>query len=201
MTFHVRGPLPRPGDHQGVDGFLGALGAIFELTDGDVKIEQLFCIAEGDVGDRVGARASSAATAHARDEQRVRLPVRRRSDRRDVDDLRRAGRQRVVLGLRPGSDTQGDRWTRLCPWATRIERGRDAFDRQAWRRAYEQLADGRRRRAARGRGSRAARGGRLPRRLQRRELGRVEPASTGVRPRSGRWRGPHAARSGSPSRC
>ena len=34
MTFHVRGPLPRPGDHQGVAGFLEALGAIFELTDG-----------------------------------------------------------------------------------------------------------------------------------------------------------------------
>ena len=46
MTFHVRGPLPRPGDHAGVDGFLGALGAIFELTDGDVKIEQLFCAAD-----------------------------------------------------------------------------------------------------------------------------------------------------------
>jgi ketosteroid isomerase-like protein len=46
MTFHVRGPLPRPGDHPGVDGFLGALGAIFELTDGDVKIEQLFCTAD-----------------------------------------------------------------------------------------------------------------------------------------------------------
>jgi len=47
MTFHVRGALPRPGDHDGVDGFLGAIGAIFELTEGDVKIEQLFCIAEG----------------------------------------------------------------------------------------------------------------------------------------------------------
>ncbi len=47
MELHVRGPLPRPGDHRGVDGFLEALGAIFELTDGDVKIEQLFCTAEG----------------------------------------------------------------------------------------------------------------------------------------------------------
>lgn len=47
LTFHVRGPLPRPGDHAGVDGFLGAMGAIFELTDGDVKIEQLFCVADG----------------------------------------------------------------------------------------------------------------------------------------------------------
>jgi len=47
VSFHVRGPLPRPGDHTGVDGFLGALGTIFELTDGNVKIEQLFCIADG----------------------------------------------------------------------------------------------------------------------------------------------------------
>lgn len=47
MQLHVRGPLPRPGDHHGVDGFLGALGAIFELTNGDVKIEQLFCAADG----------------------------------------------------------------------------------------------------------------------------------------------------------
>jgi ketosteroid isomerase-like protein len=47
FTFHMRGPLPRPGDHAGVDGLLTAIGAIFELTDGDVKIEQLFCVAEG----------------------------------------------------------------------------------------------------------------------------------------------------------
>lgn len=47
LAFHVRGPLPRPGDHAGVDGFLGAMGAIFDLTDGDVKIEQLFCAADG----------------------------------------------------------------------------------------------------------------------------------------------------------
>ncbi len=47
MAFHVRGPLPQPGDYTGVDGFLGAMGAIFELTDGDVKIEQLFCVADG----------------------------------------------------------------------------------------------------------------------------------------------------------
>ena len=47
LAFHVRGPLPRSGDHTGVDGFLGVLGAIFELTDGDVKIEQLSCTADG----------------------------------------------------------------------------------------------------------------------------------------------------------
>ena len=47
LTFHVRGPLPRPGDHHGVDGLLESIGAIFELTEGQVKIEQLFCLAEG----------------------------------------------------------------------------------------------------------------------------------------------------------
>lgn len=47
MEFHVRGPLPRPGDHRGVEGFLNAMGPVFTLTDGDVKIEQLFCAAEG----------------------------------------------------------------------------------------------------------------------------------------------------------
>ena len=46
MVFHVRGPLPMPGDYHGAEGFLGALGTVFELTDGDVKIEQLFCVAE-----------------------------------------------------------------------------------------------------------------------------------------------------------
>lgn len=47
MAFHVQGPLPQAGDHTGVDGFLGVLGTIFELTSGDVKIEQLFCVADG----------------------------------------------------------------------------------------------------------------------------------------------------------
>ena len=47
MTFHARGHLPCAGDHTGVDGFLGALGTIFELTSGDVKLEQLLCVAEG----------------------------------------------------------------------------------------------------------------------------------------------------------
>lgn len=47
MTFHMRGPWPRPGDYHGTAGFLEALGAIFELTSGDVKLEQHFCVAEG----------------------------------------------------------------------------------------------------------------------------------------------------------
>ena len=35
MQFHVRGPLPKAGDHDGVDGFTDVIGTIFELTDGD----------------------------------------------------------------------------------------------------------------------------------------------------------------------
>jgi ketosteroid isomerase-like protein len=44
MQFHLRGPFERAGDHVGVDGLLDALGHIFELTNGDVKLDQLFCV-------------------------------------------------------------------------------------------------------------------------------------------------------------
>jgi ketosteroid isomerase-like protein len=46
MALHVRGALPRVGDHRGVEGFLRVIGTIFELTAGDVKLEQLFAIAD-----------------------------------------------------------------------------------------------------------------------------------------------------------
>ena len=132
-SFHVRGPLPRPGDHTGVDGFLEALGAIFELTDGDVKIEQLFCNADGALGGRVGARRPRAQRSHARGEQHVRLPVRRGSDRRDVDDLRGARRQRVLLGLTPaamGCSASGA-LDETPPWATgSIEAGTPSIVRR-----------------------------------------------------------------------
>ena len=48
LSFHVRGVMPNPGDYTGVDGFLGALGTLFELTNGDIKLEQLFCTADGE---------------------------------------------------------------------------------------------------------------------------------------------------------
>ena len=69
MIFHVRGPLPRPGDHEGVAGFLEAMGALFELTDGDVKIEQLFCIADG----QWAAEWENACRSRRRLSQRVHL--------------------------------------------------------------------------------------------------------------------------------
>ena len=46
VAFHVRGTLPRVGDHRGVEGFLGVIGTIVDLTAGDVKLEQLFAIAD-----------------------------------------------------------------------------------------------------------------------------------------------------------
>jgi ketosteroid isomerase-like protein len=48
LVFHVRGPLPAPGDYDGVGGFLDTVGGIFERTGGDVKIEQLSCLADGE---------------------------------------------------------------------------------------------------------------------------------------------------------
>jgi ketosteroid isomerase-like protein len=47
MVFHARGPLPRVGDHRGVEGFLGVVGTISELTAGDLKLEKQFAIADG----------------------------------------------------------------------------------------------------------------------------------------------------------
>lgn len=44
MRFHLRGPFERAGDHVGVDGLLDALGRVFELTNGDIKLDQLFCV-------------------------------------------------------------------------------------------------------------------------------------------------------------
>ncbi|MBC2644185.1 MULTISPECIES: nuclear transport factor 2 family protein [unclassified Rhodococcus (in: high G+C Gram-positive bacteria)] len=46
LVLHVSGPLPSLGDHAGVDGLLGAIGLIFELTDGQVDLQQLSCLAD-----------------------------------------------------------------------------------------------------------------------------------------------------------
>ena len=46
LSFHIRGPLPAPGDYTGVDGVVSAIGEIIECTAGDVKIEQLCCLAD-----------------------------------------------------------------------------------------------------------------------------------------------------------
>ena len=43
FVLHLRGPY-RAGDHQGPDGLLDVLGSVFELTGGDVTLEQRFCL-------------------------------------------------------------------------------------------------------------------------------------------------------------
>jgi ketosteroid isomerase-like protein len=47
MVFHVHGTLPRVGDHRGATGFLSVIESILETTKGDLKLEQLFAIADG----------------------------------------------------------------------------------------------------------------------------------------------------------
>ena len=44
FTLHIRGPVPPAGDHHGVGGLLEAIGSLFELTGGEIDLDQLFCI-------------------------------------------------------------------------------------------------------------------------------------------------------------
>ena len=44
LMFHFLGPHPMAGDHAGLGGLLGVLGSIFEATNGDVKLDQQFCL-------------------------------------------------------------------------------------------------------------------------------------------------------------
>jgi len=44
FVFHLRGPHPMAGDHPGLGGFLGVVGSLFEATNGQIELEQQFCI-------------------------------------------------------------------------------------------------------------------------------------------------------------
>jgi ketosteroid isomerase-like protein len=44
LVFHLRGPDPMAGDHAGLGGFLGVVGSWFEATDGQIKLDQQFCV-------------------------------------------------------------------------------------------------------------------------------------------------------------
>jgi hypothetical protein len=48
FVFHHRSPLHLAGDYKGVGGLLETLGYFFEATGGDIKLDQKYCIAEGD---------------------------------------------------------------------------------------------------------------------------------------------------------
>lgn len=44
LEFHLRGPHPMAGDHAGLGGFLGVLGSFFDVTGGDIRLDQQFCV-------------------------------------------------------------------------------------------------------------------------------------------------------------
>jgi ketosteroid isomerase-like protein len=44
LVFHLRGPHPMAGDHPGLGGFLGALASFFEMTNGQIHLDQQFCL-------------------------------------------------------------------------------------------------------------------------------------------------------------
>ena len=44
LVFHLRGPDPMAGDHQGLGGLLGVIGSWFEATNGQITLDQQFCL-------------------------------------------------------------------------------------------------------------------------------------------------------------
>ena len=44
FVVHRRGPDPQAGDHSGLGGFLEVLGSWFEATNGQIDLEQQFCL-------------------------------------------------------------------------------------------------------------------------------------------------------------
>jgi ketosteroid isomerase-like protein len=44
FVFHLRGPDPLAGDHAGLGGFLGVVGSWFEATNGQIELDQQFCV-------------------------------------------------------------------------------------------------------------------------------------------------------------
>lgn len=44
LVFHLRGAHPQAGDHAGLGGFLGVIGSFFEMTNGQIELDQQFCI-------------------------------------------------------------------------------------------------------------------------------------------------------------
>lgn len=44
LLFHLRGGHPMTGDHNGLGGFLGVLGSIFDMTGAKIDLAQQFCV-------------------------------------------------------------------------------------------------------------------------------------------------------------
>ena len=125
------------GDHAGLGGFLGVIGSWFEATNGQIELDQQFCIGDRRVGRRVGARHAGPQRQDPRVAQRLRVPVRGRSDRRDVDVPRRAARGRP----RRSSPDRGRRWARLGDVVRAIEDARAACDDHRWGDAFRLLSE------------------------------------------------------------
>jgi ketosteroid isomerase-like protein len=45
FTFHYRGPYPKAGDYAGAAGLREVIGAIVEATEGNIDLQQRFCVA------------------------------------------------------------------------------------------------------------------------------------------------------------
>lgn len=44
FVLHMRGPVPPAGDHSGVGGLLEAIGSLFEVTNGQIDLDQQLCL-------------------------------------------------------------------------------------------------------------------------------------------------------------
>jgi ketosteroid isomerase-like protein len=44
LEFHLRGPDPMAGDHTGLASVLAVIGAWFEATEGQITLDQQFCV-------------------------------------------------------------------------------------------------------------------------------------------------------------
>lgn len=45
FVFHLRAPYPTAGDHKGIGGMLEVFAGLIEATNGDIKLDQKFCVA------------------------------------------------------------------------------------------------------------------------------------------------------------
>ena len=104
LVFHLRGPHPMAGDHDGLGGFLSVLGSFFEMTNGQIELDTKFCLAtDGWAAEFEHATLGNRNGRDPRVAERLRLPVRGRSHRRDVDVPRApARRRRGLLRLTAG---------------------------------------------------------------------------------------------------
>jgi ketosteroid isomerase-like protein len=67
LEFHLRGPHPMAGEHPGLGGFLGVLGALLELTGGQIHLDQRFCLG----ADGWAAEWEHATLGRKRDDEKI----------------------------------------------------------------------------------------------------------------------------------